>query len=273
MTEPYDNSPQVSWTWMSDRMYLAVRNELPDHTIITSSDSSGNIEYLKKMSPVTDQNVIYSFTTYEPYIIGFGTARSGMGGYRGFESFLKDVPYPVPEGLSEAEIDRMAKEICSLMPEDLLAEGLRCVTAYLKGEYDCHVLYSNQYDGGYTADWQRKRMDSLGDWSRKYGGNIHMMCVEFGCMDSVTAKKYFGAAEGSGIRNEVRIRLITDLRTAFEANDIGWSYWLFNGVFTVFDPEKREMNAVTDDAYIEKAYDKALIEDALGLKPVFPRSE
>ena len=33
------------------------------------------------------------------------------------------------------------------------------------------------------------------------------------------------------------------------------------------------MNAVTDDAYIEKAYDKALIEDALGLKPVFPRSE
>lgn len=215
----------------------------------------------------------YSFTTYEPYIIGFGTARSGMGGYRGFESFLKDVPYPVPEGLSEAEIDRMAKEICSLMPEDLLAEGLRCVTAYLKGEYDCHVLYSNQYDGGYTADWQRKRMDSLGDWSRKYGGNIHMMCVEFGCMDSVTAKKYFGAAEGSGIRNEVRIRLITDLRTAFEANDIGWSYWLFNGVFTVFDPEKREMNAVTDDAYIEKAYDKALIEDALGLKPVFPRSE
>lgn len=267
MTEPYDNSSLVSWTWMSDRMYIAVRNELPNHTIITSSDSSGNIEYLKKMSPVTDSNVIYSFTTYEPYIVGFGTARSGMGGYRGFESYLKDVPYPVPEGLSEKQISAMADEICSLVPDDLHAEAIKIVSAYLAGEYDCHILYSNTYDIGYTADWQMTRMNSLSEWSDKYGGNIHIMCVEFGCMDSVTAKKYFGAVEGSGISEEVRIRLISDLRTAFEANDIGWSYWLFNGVFTVFDPEKREMNAITDDSYIARAYDKALIEGALGLTP------
>ncbi len=267
MTEPYDNSALVSWTWMSDRMYIAVRNELPDHTIITSSDSSGNIEYLKKMSPVTDSNVIYSFTTYEPYIVGFGSARCGMGGYRGFESFLRNIPYPVPEGLTKSQIAEMADDMCALVPDDLHAEAINIVTAYLSGKYDCHVLYSNNYDIGYTADWQMARMNSLTDWSKKYGGNIHIMCVEFGCMDSVTAKKYFGAVEGSGVTDEVRIRLITDLRTAFEANDIGWSYWLFNGVFTVFDPEKREMDAITDDSYIADAYDKNLIEVALGLTP------
>ena len=111
------------------------------------------------------------------------------------------------------------------------------------------------------------RMNSLHDWSEKYGDNIHMMCVEFGCMDSVTAKKLFGAAEGSGISAATRIRLIKDLRTAFEANDIGWSYWLFNGVFTIFDPDNRVKDAVTDDSYIKRAYDPALIEDALGLTP------
>jgi len=44
MTEPYNNSSLVSWSWMSDRMWGVVRNVLPYHTIITSSDRLGNIE-------------------------------------------------------------------------------------------------------------------------------------------------------------------------------------------------------------------------------------
>lgn len=269
MTEPYGNNSGVSWTWMSDRMYIAVRNELPDHTIITSSDSAGNIEYLKKMSPVTDPNIIYSFTTYEPYMIGFGTARSGMAGNVTFYNYLKNIPYPVPEGLSQAEIAQLANEICSLVPSEYHAEAIKTVSAYLNGAYDCDIFYKNNYSIGYTEDWEMTRMNSLTEWSEKYGGNIHMMCVEFGCMDSVTAKKYFGAVEGSGISEETRVRLIHDLRTAFEANNIGWSYWLFNGVFTVFDPQTRQKDVATDDAFISKAYDKDLIEYALGLTPDF----
>ena len=267
MTEPYANNNTVSWTWMSDRMYIAVRNELPDHTIITSSDSSGNIEYLKKMSPVTDSNVIYSFTTYEPYMIGFNTARTGMGGQVTFYNYLKDIPYPVPEGLSDDDINAMIDDICSLVPQEYLAEAKRNVRAYLEGEYDCDRFYSNNYDIGYTADWNMTRMNSLSDWSNKYGGNIHIMCVEFGCMDTVTAKKYFSAVEGSGISAETRLRLVHDLREAFEANNIGWSYWLFNGVFTMFDPTTREMNATTDDEFLNRAYDAGLVEYALGLTP------
>ncbi len=267
MTEPYDNSPRVSWTWMSDRMYISVRNELPDHTIITSSDSAGNLEYLKKMSPVTDSNVIYSFTTYEPYIIGFNTARTGMGGYVSYDNYLRNVPYPVPEGLTDKQIGEMAKDICALVPQNLYSQAMDVVKAYLSGKYDSDPFYRNNYNLKYTEGWNMSRMNSLHDWSEKYGGNIHMMCVEFGCMDSVTAKKLFGAAEGSGISAATRIRLIKDLRTAFEANDIGWSYWLFNGVFTIFDPDNRVKDAVTDDSYIKRAYDPALIEDALGLTP------
>ncbi len=269
MTEPHDNNSSVSWTWMSDRMWAAVRNELPDHTIITSSDAAGNIERLKLMSPATDDNLIYSFTTYEPYMVGFGTARSGMSGTVSFFNYLKGVPYPVPEGLTEEEISAMVEDITSLVPSEYKNGAVNTVRAYLRGQFDADPHYKNHYDTGYTAEWNMNRMNSLTDWSNKYGGNIHMMCVEFGCMDDVTAKKMFGAAEDSGAAEGARINLIHDLREAFEANGIGWSYWLFNGVFTVFDPETRIMDGVTNDAYIAEHYDPELIEYALGLTPDF----
>ena len=110
-------------------------------------------------------------------------------------------------------------------------------------------------------------MNSLKEWSDRYGGNIHMMCVEFGCMDATTARKYFGAQSYAGVSNETRIQHIKDLREAFEANGIGWDYWYFDGVFTVFKPETRVMHAITDDAYIRENYDADLIEKALGLNP------
>ena len=267
MTEPYGNSSSVSWTWMSDRMYAAVRNELPNHTIITSSDSSGNIEYLKMMSPVTDSNVIYSFTTYEPYTIGFNAAQSGMGGTKNFDAYLVGLPYPVPSGLSKSQIDKMTDEICANVPKDMLSNAKRTVKAYLSGEYDTNTFYKNNYDNRYEAGWNMLRMNSLKEWSDRYGGNIHMMCVEFGCMDATTARKYFGAQSYAGVSNETRIQHIKDLREAFEANGIGWDYWYFDGVFTVFKPETRVMHAITDDAYIRENYDADLIEKALGLNP------
>jgi hypothetical protein len=267
MTEPYANNPNVSWTWMSDRMYIAVRNELPDHTIITSSDSSGNIERLKMMSPATDDNLIYSFTTYEPYTIGFNAAASGMGGTVGFDRYLKDLPYPVPAGLTKEQINAMTNEICANVPQNLLSDAKRTVKAYLSGEYDSNPYYVNHYDKKYTAGWNMDRMNSLSEWRNQYGGNIHIMCVEFGCMDAVTARKYFGAQSYAGLSDAIRIQLITDLRTAFEANGIGWDYWYFDGVFTVFKPDKRTMNAETDNAYLREAYDADLIENALGLTP------
>lgn len=267
MTEPYANLQTVSWNWYSDRMYIAVRNELPNHTIITSSDSSGNIECLKAMSPATDSNLIYSFTTYEPYTIGFNSASSGMGGVTGYDQYVKNVPYPVPEGLTSKQINDMVADICENVPAEMKSTAEQYIRAYLSGKFDNNPFYSNHYDIGYTSEWNMKRMNSLKAWSDRYGGNIHMMCVEFGCMDSTTAKKYFGAQPYAGVSDEIRIQLVTDLRTAFEANGIGWDYWYFDGVFTVFKPETRVMHAVTDNAYIRENYDADLIEKALGLTP------
>ncbi len=262
MTEPYDNKPETRWTWMSDRMWGAVRNVLPDHTIVTSSDRSGNIERLKLMSPATDSNLIYSFTTYEPYTVGFATARTQMGGSESFWDYLEDIPYPVTSALNSSKIESIIRNV----PDKWKSEARKTLQAYANGTYDADPTFVNNYDTSYGADWQMQRMKSLDDWSKKYGGNIHIQCVEFGCMDSLTAKTLF-KAKGSGVSDATRIQMIGDLRRAFEKYNIGWSYWSYNESFTVFKPDKRTVNFSPVPEEAAEWFDYDLLENALGVTP------
>lgn len=235
MTEPGENNPTVSWSWQSDRMWGAVRNVLPDHTILTSSNAYGNIEYLKYMSPATDSNLVYTYTSYEPYTIGwyyYATSSAKADGW----AYVHDIPYPVEEGVDYTEAIEYAID---QVPDSMKEEMRRELTAYVKGEYDGkNSNMINHYDSLYNANWHMLRMKSLDDWRQKYGGNIHIMCVEFGCMDAETPKVLWQtAAECYGISDEKRIEFIRDTVDAFEAYNIGYSYWSYNEAHTVFLPE------------------------------------
>jgi len=50
MTEPTRIAPELDWTFLADQMWAAVRNVLPDHTLITSSDKAGN---MLQLGPIT----------------------------------------------------------------------------------------------------------------------------------------------------------------------------------------------------------------------------
>ena len=267
MTEPYANSPESRWTWMSDRMWGAVRNVLPDHTIITSSDRSGNLERLKLMSPTSDSNLIYSFTTYEPYTIGFNIARTGMGGNVSFWNYLKDIPYPASPDILNAQ---RIQDVISLVPSNMKSQAQAAMEAYASGKNDGgDTNFANQYSGTYYGtEWHMKRAKSLDDWRKKYGGNIHIMCVEFGCMDSVTGVSTFKGAQGAGLSAQTRIKFIGDLRRSFEAYNIGWSYWSYNEPFTVFLPDKRIPGFSPEpNKLAPKWYDRDLLINALGVTP------
>lgn len=164
MTEPYDNSSSVSWSWMSDRMYGAVRNILPDTTIITSANRSGNLEYLKKMSPATDDNLVYSFTTYEPYAVGWSSAYSSQIGNETFWNYIGDVPYPIEDGVDYTE---QIEAAIANVPEKYLAEARSALEAYVRGQCDGGTAYwKNYYDSLYNRQWHFLRAESLDQWSK-----------------------------------------------------------------------------------------------------------
>ena len=266
MTEPGNNNMTVSWSWMSDRMWGAVRNVLPDHTILTSSDRYGNIEQLKYMSPATDSNLIYTFTTYEPYTIGwyyYGTTY----GVKDAWSYVHDIPYPVKEG--EDYTDEIEYAI-SDVPESL-REGIRKeLWAYVRGEYDGRRTdMINNYDCLYNARWHMLRAESLDAWRQKYGGNIHIMCVEFGCMDAKTPQVLWdSAAPCYGISDEKRIEFVRDVVASFDAYDIGFSYWSYNEAHTIFDTGAHSYGASPNPKVARNMFDYEMLTKALKVTPL-----
>ncbi len=259
MTEPFFNSTKVSWSWMSDRMWGAVRNVLPEHTILTSSASYGNLEAVKTMSPATDDNLIYTFTTYQPYPAGFSTFQAPDSP---MWKYIRDVPYPIEEGVDyTAAIEHSIENV----PSEYKEAARKQLTDYVNGVSDGTA---NAYNSLYNAEWQMLRAKSLDDWRQKYGGNIHIMCVEFGCMSSEFPVAVYGA-QANGISAESRLQLIKDIRSSFEAYDIGWSYWSYNEAFTIFLPEYAlELRGTFPDAEtILKVVDYRLLKDSLGVTP------
>lgn len=259
MTEPGAQNTNVDWSWYSDRMYAAVRNILPEHTILTSSDAYGNLERLKLMSPATDDNLIYTFTTYEPYTIGwyfYGEHKNPDS----FWKYLRQIPYPVEPGVDYTQAIEYS---IGLVPSRMKSAARDALKAYVRGERDNHMV--NSYPGTlYNRDWHFARAESLQDWSNANGGNIHMMAVEWGCMQF--AGEYL--EKGTGCPDAQRYEFIKDMRQSFEAYDIGWSYWSYQEGHTVFLPTVHQYGYSPDPETARTLFDWFLLEDSLGLKPL-----
>ncbi len=268
MSEPAGGNPSKSWTWVSDRIYTAMRNAAPYHTILLGGDASGNIEHMKAMSPVTDDNVKYSFSTYEPYTIGFGTATTGMGGKISFWNYLADVPYPVPENLTDDEIEALVDKATEIMPAQYMNEARRVVRNYLLGVSDAGDHYVNNYGGVYNKEWHVRRAESIKEWQTKYGGvNVHVS--EVGSIDGVQSIQYFKAVEGSGATKQHHYNHLRDLVETFIEYGFGYDYCAYNNPeLTVFDTSLRKTygNGISSDLALSW-YDYTIL-DILQVTPV-----
>lgn len=164
---------------------------------------------------MTDPNVIYSFTTYEPYPFGLNSLM-GAHGADGWRRHVGPVPYPASPAIVAARMDAMLAGVAQ-GDQDAARQAM---LAYGKGDELGH----------YNRDWHFARAQALDTWRRKYGGEIHVQCVEFGCLDALVAKERFG---GPGVSAADRVTYIRDIRESFEAFNIAWTYWSYNETFIV----------------------------------------
>jgi endoglucanase len=204
MTEPPPASTNRSdwnyWGTLQRRLWLTVRAELPKHTLILSGDMGGSIEGLEHATPVEDENVMYTFTFYEPNLFAWqGDAGSPL------MRCLKGIPFPSgPETLTKLPT------ILVGVPQELQAEVKRRVEEYAAQRWD--------------RDRVSARIAKLDAWRRVHGGKLKLWCAEFGC--------HQGAPEAD------RRQYIELMRTLFDKYHIGWSYWSFNEDYSVMTSDR-----------------------------------
>ena len=226
MTEPPPASTNSSdwnyWGTLQRRLWQTARAELPKHTLILSGDMGGSIEGLEHATPVDDDNVLYSFTFYEPNLFAW----QGDGG-SALMHCLKGIPFPSgPETLAKLP------GILAGVPPELQGEVKRRVEEYAAQRWD--------------PDKVSARIAKLDTWRRAHGGKLKLWCAEFGC--------HQGAPEAD------RLHYIELMRTLFDRYRIGWSYWSFNEDYAVMT-SSRTPSGPANEQTPDKAILHALMPD------------
>jgi endoglucanase len=226
MTEPGGNA--LDWNELQPRMWQAARRAMPDHTLILAGDQVGKIEGLVTTKPVNDDNVMYSFTFYDPFVL---TMQGAEWLTPGWWSHLGGVPYP-------ASPDVMRDLMPALIEKIPASPGpWRHTVERVLSEYG-------------EERWNREKIAAnvrrLVDWNNSHGGGLKIWCAEFGCYQRT-------------IDAAARYRYLQDVREAFESHGIGWAYWSYNETLTVMTPERQPFGPAS-----VQTPDKKLLEVLFG---------
>jgi aryl-phospho-beta-D-glucosidase BglC (GH1 family) len=90
INEPVFDRREEEWNTLNARLASVIRQNAPQHTILTSGPDWGGIDGLNKLKLLPDRNIIYSFHCYDPFTFTHQGAT-----WAGDEvKPLRGVPYP-----------------------------------------------------------------------------------------------------------------------------------------------------------------------------------
>ncbi len=102
VNEPVYPNAAAAWAGYQQELLAAIRESLPQHTVILTGANWGSLDGLRALQPVADRNVVYTFHTYEPQILTTMAAfEQGLD-----RAALGRLPFPVRDrGACEASLE------------------------------------------------------------------------------------------------------------------------------------------------------------------------
>ncbi len=99
VNEPVFTGHEQDWFALQERIVHAIRQNAPRHTIIATGPDWGGIDGLRKLTPLADGDIVYSFHFYDPFTFTHqGATWAGR-----VPPLLRDIPYPSsPEAVAPA---------------------------------------------------------------------------------------------------------------------------------------------------------------------------
>jgi endoglucanase len=202
------------WNVQVLELHAAARAAAPELTLVLSGACWGGIDGLQNIDPAAfkDDNIIYSFHSYEP--IAFTHQEAAWTGSD--FAFLTGVPYP-PSKLDDATaaglIDAALSRVKTSTDGFATSVTRESLTAVVDG-------YRRQPDDIAARDVSLAV--AWADYHRIPTGRL--LLGEFGTT---------GGNQGSAIRAEDRLALLSDKRTAAERAGIPWAVWSWIGPLAI----------------------------------------
>ncbi len=195
------NEPDIAdeiWQTALPSLVQALRNQLPQHTIVISPSGPQRHEVLFSMAPIEDKNTIYAVHYYDPFFFT----------HQGAEWLPESEPVRALQGLSfplntnTPSVDENRKRLARTNQREALT--------YLER----HVL--EPWDETSIKD----TFKLMGDWSRKTGRVL--LVNEFGVLSHHAPY-------------QARLRWLNEVVQASKANCIGWVHWEYSDGFGFVD--------------------------------------
>ncbi len=188
----------VLWPPMLERLHATARSAAPHLPLVLTGACWGHAQGLASLDPtlIEDENVVWSFHSYEPFIFTHQSAEWLTIA----ERYLTDVPYP-PSRLDDALIDRLSREAAK-------RSG---------GAYDRHAFrYMLDAYRRTAATVAREPIDLAAAWADRHGiPRDRLLMGEFGAMPGD------------------RLAFLQDKRRAAEEHGIAWAVWSWGDAMAI----------------------------------------
>ncbi|MBD3267266.1 cellulase family glycosylhydrolase [bacterium] len=159
MNEPVFRGMEKKWPPIQERVITRIRAEAPLHTIIATNVHWSNLDWLVKLKPVDDENIIYNFHFYEPHVF----THQGASWSSDIVKPMRKVPYPSSPEAVEAAI--------ALVDSQKVKNRLK---NYGKERWNKEKL--------------EHEMQKVAKWAK--ANNCKLLCDEFGVYDRYALHKH-----------------------------------------------------------------------------------
>jgi endoglucanase len=219
---------QTLWQQMLKALIARARAGNPDITLIVSGACISTPEGLIALDPETlgDRNFIYTFHYYEPFTF----THQGAQFIPWPDKYLDGLPWPARARPIEEPLALLARNVQTMTNLD----GHARRTALAGARHNLEKFYASEAG----PELIEKRFATIAGWAARHEVPTNRIFIgEFGVLRQ--------QSNAPGARCADRAQWLDDVRSAAERHGFSWSYFNYDGPFSILiDDAKRQLDPV-----------------------------
>ncbi|RUM95671.1 glycosyl hydrolase [Pseudaminobacter arsenicus] len=222
MNEPVIDCDDAESLWPQrlQRLFAAARASATRLTLVLSGACYSSAAQLARIDPemIADDNIIWTFHSYEPFLL----THQGATWAGDFIRYVTGLPYPLHEA-PRAELDAERKKIRARIKAEAPFTRRLGMLAYLDEQI---ALMDTQQELDALMD---SPLDKVAAWAQKHGISPHNILLgEFGMIRQEYGNPHV-------VPPPYRAAYVADMVERAERHGFAWAVWSYGGAFGVVD--------------------------------------